>query len=418
MRIRMLAAGLIILVAAAMIMAAPMAAVAKKGDGGSGGGGGGGKDRTAGNCLSFPVFWAEGVPKVLRGDPYSDPVLEGKWWYWWGTDSEDKPLSCAPDPDDNEFCDDGNPGTLGIAPGDGESEIYKAYLQKDLNNIWQAWSGTGIANRLVVDWIDWGDNLESVDWYTTSQVRTEVVLFKDNPDLDNPWLEYKMLHTSGWGIDEVHGLAATLEGVPVTGDGTRATVYSHCARLTIQKLLVDRDDERLDDLTWVPKEGWTEPEGYPDDLINPPIFNKPVWESGDGPGYYSAEINVKGRIIYGYTWNVRQLNDLTGTPPSAAGDYRVTFSFDDYCGLNNQGPQLNTFFTDASGNPVTQILLPTEVEIAAVIATLSEESDDSGGGVAVLDFDDGLTYMDIRILQRGGGSGGSGGGGGGGGRRS
>ncbi len=49
-----------------------------------------------------------------------------------------------------------------------------------------------------------------------------------------------------------------------------------------------------------------------------PDFNKRVYEEGDGPGYYNAEINVKGRIIYGYTWNVRQLNE-------GAGDYRHHF---------------------------------------------------------------------------------------------
>jgi len=351
------------------------------------------------NNLSYPVIWAEGVAKTLPGTAGVEPMLAGDWWYWWGTEGVDPnivPLSCEPLPADPLLCMDGS------TPGVGyEDALVRAYLQKDLYNVWQAGSGTaaeaGVAEadgRVYVDWIDWGDNLESVDWYTRSQVRTEVVLFEDNPDPAfvptgeyGPWLEYGMRHTSGWGIDEVHGLARSLEGVPEIGPGTRATVYSPCARFMIQYLNVNRDDPRLADLIWVPGEGWTEPDGYADDLINEPIFNGAAYEGGDGPGYYAAEINVKGRIIYGYTWNVRRLNE-------GAGDYRLTFSFDTDCG----GVTLNTAFVDG----VTQILVPLEEVV------VTEESEPGGGGTAVLDFANNLTFMDIRILERGGGGGGGG----------
>ena len=221
---------------------------------------------------------------------------------------------------------------------------------------------------VVVDLVDWGDNLESVDWYTRSKVRTEVVLFEDASagDVEEygwPMLEYEMRHTSGWGIDEVHGLAATPGGTARPGPGTRGTVYSGCARFTIQKLLVDRGDPQLADLVWVPQEGWTEAEGVGDNLVAPHLFNGSVHEGGDGPGYYSAEINVKGRIIYGYTWNVRTLNE-------GAGDYRLTFSFDDVCGLAVR----NTSFEEG----VTGILLPVE----EVVVTESESEEGGGGGGA------------------------------------
>ena len=378
---------------------------------GPGTGGGGGKPggETAGNNLSYPVIWADGVTKTLPGTPGMTPILNGVWWYQWGTNGEDPnitPASCLPDPDGTNaelnpdglpLCDDGVEGTVdlekvaGVPAADSPLPLAKAYLQKDPLNLWQAWSGSpadaGVAEEdgtLAVDWIDWGDNLESVDWYTKSQVRTEVVLFQDLP---TPLLEYAMRHTSGWGIDEVHGLEADLAGVAQEGPGTQATVYSHCARLTIQKLLVDRDDPALADLTWVPGEGWTEPVDYQDDLINPHIFNGSVHEGGDGPGYYSAEINVKGRIIYGYTWNVRKLNE-------GAGDYRLTFSFDQTCGTAN----LNTYFVDGT----TNLLLPVEEEVLAA----AEEGGDEGGATPVLRTDLNLTYIDVRILERGGGGGG------------
>ena len=365
-----------------------------------------------GNNLSYPVIWSEGVTKVLPGTLGMAPLTDGVWWYQWGTNGVDPdvtPASCPPDPDESNlvlnpdglnYCDDGITNSLTLLAGepiaDNPLPLAKAFIQKDAKNIWQAGTADWSAAPVNVNWIDWGDNLESVDWYTRSQVRTEMVLFQD---LLEAMVEYEMRHTSGWGIDEVHGLATDLLKTPLMGAGLKATVYSHCARLTIQKLLVNRDDPKLAILQWVPYEGWTEPEGYEFDLINPHIFNGSVHEGGDGPGYYSAEINVKGRIIYGYTWNVRTLNDDTPVPPSMiptpAGDYRLTFSFDN----NVVGVPLNTFFTQG-----TQIIVPLEVEVAAeAIEAEADDSGDEGGGTGVLDHANNLTYIDVRILERGGG---------------
>ena len=384
--------------------------------------GGGGKPtpESGSNNLSYPVIWAEGVTKTLPGTAGMDPVLNGEWWYQWGTNGVDPdvtPASCPPDPDESNselnpygllLCDDGLPGAVvltleaGTPVADNPLDLAKAFVQKDAENVWQAGGEDWSATPVNVHWIDWGDNLESVDWYTRSQVRTEVVLFQD---LATQMTEYEMRHVSGWGIDEAHGVATDLDDNPLLGPGTRATVYTHCARLTIQKLLVERDDPRLPDLIWVPEEGWTEPDEdpsnpgdpYPDELINPHIFNGSVHEGGDGPGYYSAEINVKGRIIFGYTWNVRQLNDQIVNGGTAAGDYRITFSLDEFCGT----ALINTFFVEGE----TEILVPAE-EVTEAIA--AEEGEEPGGGaVGVLDFDNNLTYMDVRILERGGGGGGS-----------
>ena len=359
---------------------------------------------TAGNNLSYPVIWTEGIGKALPGTPGMLPVTNGEWWYWWGTTGTDPdiiPLSCAPDPDDETRCDDGMPG---IATGDMPGGNWvKAYLQKDPLNVWQAETADWSTTPVVVDWIDWGDNLESVDWYTKSMVRTEVVLYQD---LVSPMIEYQMRHVSGWGINEVHGLAVDSDGV-MPGTGDQATVYSYCARLTIQKLLVSRDDPSLGTLVWDNiNHVW-----IGTDLVHPPIFNKTVYEADDGPGYYSAEINVKGKVIYGYTWNVRKLNDFTENKDIggvAAGDYRVTFSFDEVCGSDTE---LNAFFEEpiVGGDPGTQILIPIEEE-----ATISakEEGEDTGGASAVIDYDNNLTYIDVRILERTGGGNSSGNGGG------
>ena len=93
-------------------------------------------------------------------------------------------------------------------PGSGHG-----LLQKDPLNVWRAEELNASGAPLLVHWVDWGDNLESVDWHTRSQVRTEVVLYQENRS-GSPWLEYSRRHVAGWGIDEVHGLAAEVGEEP------------------------------------------------------------------------------------------------------------------------------------------------------------------------------------------------------------
>lgn len=347
-------------------------------------------DPVEGNNLSFPVIWSDGYEKVLREPPVpGEAFLEDEWWYVWGDEPIDPNstiFSCKPNADNIELCEDGS------VPGDGASQLYRAYIQKVASNVWQA-DNFPATEPLNVDLIDWGDNLESIDWTIKSQVRTELVLYENLPE---PVLEYAMRHVSGWGTDEVHGLQTTQNGEPVFGPGNLATVYSHNARLTIQKLNIDRDLIVPGSLTWVPNEGWTETISSGDDIINTPIFNMAVYEAGDGPGYYSAEINVKGKIIFGYTWNVRRLNE-------GEGFYRITYSFDEVGGV----VPLNTFFDES-----TEIIVPIE-EFARSTSSVVEGQK---GGLAVVDVGNNLTYMDILIVKNtGGGGGGNGGGGNGGG---
>jgi hypothetical protein len=108
---------------------------------------------------------------------------------------------------------------------------------------------------------------------------------------------------------------------------------------------------------------------------------------------------------------VRTLNDNTpiegSTVPTAAGDYRITFSLDKVCGTVN----LATHFVEGT----TQIIVPIE-EVEVVTAAAE---DDGAGATAVLvpaEFADtgeliggNLTYVDVHILARGGGGGGGGG---------
>jgi len=342
-------------------------------------GNGGGGGETAGNNLSFPVIFADGGTKALPGsmESYS---LNGEWWYVWGEDPADPQgtiYSCKPS--------ESNPGKCenNTDPGDGISQVYKAYIQKDINNVWQAYnSSVPDGETIIIDWVDWGDNLESLAWGIDSNVRTELVLLKD---LDDPVTQFGMRHVDGWGINEVHGLQTQMNSQPVYGEGTQATVYSPKMRFIVQKLNYTRESIPASRLTWDPEmKKWTETLPEYEDIINDPIFNQAAFEAGTGSGYFSAEINVKGKIMYGYTWDVSSINQ-------GEGHYRITYSFDEGDGVTGR----------AIFDTTTQIVLPIEEETATIVNTARLLEEPSDGGVAIMDPVNNLTYMDILIGQPG-----------------
>jgi hypothetical protein len=296
-----------------------------------------GGDEGSGNNLSFPVIWSDGYDLPLRG-------------------------------------------TYGVDSFAGASTLVSdvlVYHQQDALNEWQAESKDGSGTPVLVDWIDWGDNLESKLWPLRAKIRVETVLFQD---LETPMKGYDMYWVSGLGIDEMWGTDGT------SHESGQATVYSHNARLTIQKipddpaiaLVWDRDLHQ-----WVREDGGD---------LNDPIYNSVVYQTTEGPtSGYSAEINVKGRVIYGMLWDTRVNAD-------GLGSYRLTFSFD------TDGPwAMNTFFDE-----FTQIMEPVEEE--------EGEKGEPVGGLTYVDSVNNLTYLDTQLVD-GTGGGGGGGGNGNGGRR-
>lgn len=284
-------------------------------------------EETAGNNLSYPVIWSDGVNKVLRGT-YGLPKFEGDF---------------------------------------ALVEGVPAYLQQDMLNEWQAQTQVPAGTPVDVSWIDWGDNLEARPWSETSIVRVEVVLIQD---LLTPMIGYEMLYVGGEGPDEMWGASAA------TYESTQATVYSGCARLTIQKIAPPEFPAE-------PVLTWNSTLGQWEGDVTQPFFNGGVWDAADGMGAFSAEINVKGKVIYGFNWSVKRIGD-------GAGTYRLTFSLDP-----NTAIPLNTFFD------TSQILGREIVEV---------EEADSGepvGGVAEIDYENDITWIDVQILprQQGGGKG-------------
>ena len=352
------------------------------GNGGGGNGNGGGNQpptETGGNNLSFPVIFADGGSKVLPGT-MGAYTLEGEWWFVWGEDPIDPqaPLfSCKPSSTNPGKCEDNSD------PGDGNSTVYKAFIQKDTKNVWQA-HNTSVppGETLYINWVDWGDNLESVAWKLNSKVRTEMVLLQDIDSVT----QFSMRHVDSWGIDEVHGLQTTLNDEPIYGPGTQATVFTPNARLTIQKLNYTSSSIDPSRLIWVPGTGWNEAENETVDIINEPIFHQAVSEAGDGPEFFGSEINVKGKIMFGYIWDLKTLNQ-------GEGYYRLTFSFD-------EGDEtIGTVKFDE----FTEIIVSEEEEEATEVAKITAIEEGPGaGGVGIMDYANNLTYIDVLIGDNGG----------------
>jgi len=248
-------------------------------------------------------------------------------------------------------------GTEGETTFEGEYDEDEVgtcwYLQQDPANEWRAQSAQG-NGQVHVNWIDWGDSLEARPWTTNSIVRVETVLYVNvNSD---PMIGYEMRHISGLGMDEMWGTNG------VTYNESLPTVYASDAQITVQYL----GDEIPEVLEWNPLTNtWSPYEPYA------VVMNEP----------YSAEVNIKGKVINGCSWNVR----TDGYDPGE-GYYRITMSFD------NETTKTN--FRDA------QIMVTTEAS--------SEGGEEPAGGVAAVDVVNNLTYIDV-LIESGKGSGGGGG---------
>jgi len=288
-----------------------------------------------GNNLSLPVIWAEGKGLDLRGIAMQ-ATLDGPYW----TD---------------EF---------GV----------KWYYQQEELNYWQAESLDGSGAPVNVSWIDWGDNMEAQIWTIRSIVRTEVVLFQDLPVA---MTGYEMAYLWGDGIEEVWATNG------VQYPSSQATVFSWLARYTVQKLNVTPyiENEAGEPVSVIPNADlgltWNGTTGQWDGPVGLTLYNSAVWEAEGVDGralseIYSAELNVPGKVIYGWNWNVKRNND-------GVGYYRITFSLDPQTGPDKTPVTCNTFFADG----FTQIL-----------------PGNPGGGIPQIDYENNLTYIDLKIIAK------------------
>lgn len=270
----------------------------------------------AGNQLSFPVvFPGSPFAGISAGVAMGGYSLGGQHFLGDGVNPP-----CLPD---EVGCDPGLP--------------FKIYLQKDPANLWQAYS-LSEQGTLVLSNLDVSDNLEAVPWKDRSVVRVEFVPFVTT-DLTG----FEMLHVSGLAVEEVWGggAKASISEAPVAQPFAYgyATAYATCMAITLAKL--HEGTGAIEELpggtySWTGSE-WTGA-----------CFNQTI------PA--TAEINVKGKIIYGYNWMLRR---MAGIPSDQkAGWWRLTFH-EDACGA------LIPFDYTAEDFSLFEPLAAPEVEVSA-----------------------------------------------------
>ena len=352
---------LVVLGAAALIICVP----AEAGYGPGGGGGGGGEVETTGNNLSYPVVLVDGATLSLREPPTGvDYSLLGYYWIGWIDPITGTQLAC-------------DPGILPCPPPEVDPALVsRIYLQKDANSVWQAAHSEASA-PVPAYFLDWSDNLESTVWTASSVVRVETVPFT----LATGSLGFQMWWASGKGTDEVWGARTSNADPPVPAlypwSPNYATIISANAWLTLQKL----------------EEGGGSLDAKPD--TSGYVWNAAAhrWDYVAGNTVriepYTAEINVGGKAIYGFNWNLKR--QVMTAPDVKNGWWRLTFSTTN-----------NTILFDLDnelGEAVGPTFNPPEGSALAEQAFFPQ-----------VDMTNHLTYIDIFLkATKGGGGGGKGG---------
>lgn len=222
---------------------------------------------------------------------------------------------------------------------------YTWYPQKTLGNVWQAeFSNMGAVD---VTYIDWGDNIESVNPKLRRPFRLEVTLYQK---LVSPMATFTMaVLENPSSSDELQG-TNTIQ----VYDNPYATVVSTRPRLRIQYLGNTSKPEVLnwDGAQWVTGSGTV-----------PTII----------PVTFGPELNVAGKYVFGASQG--------GWTPDNIGWYRLTFY------LSSQDGQSGV---DLRG---------------ATIANYSDEFTGTSEGTAavpVIDAINNLSYVDVKVTKGGG----------------
>lgn len=307
---------------------------------------------TAGNNLSYPVIWSDGVQLPLRGT-FGTTLFNGSY-----------------------FTTDG----------------YDWYVQNDVQNEWQAESRNEGTLDTYITSIDWGDNLEAKPWSVGDRIRVEIVLKKK---LDDTMLAYRMKMNntlpSGYAVNLLQPNATGTTEIWGTNKETysidTATVYSGVARLIVQKINAVPEGE-TPNITWDPTLNYWSGD------IGTPLVDQGVWQTTTGPGYFSAEVNVQGKIVYGYNW-------ATNSPKYESGYYRLTLQLDK---TNNGSITCSTVI-----NSDTKIEVGGET-VESLVLLAAAGGGETGGGVAAVG--DNLSYIDVYLGPRNGSGRPSGGNGG------
>ncbi len=315
---------------------------------------------TAVNNLSFPlIMTGDPLATIPAGSPMGGYSLLGAYYVTDGT----------------TVCDPADSGcTITVSN--------RVYLQKDPKNTWQAYS-VSRAGTTQISHVDFGDNLESVPWRTTSVVRVEVV-----PFALSAMSGFEMKYVSGQGTDEVWGALTTGNNNTATVETPGyATVQSACMALSLSKLQATPGDIAVLPGTYKWDAGtrlWTT-------MTDLPIAQTTKVEP------FTGEINVKGRYIFGYNWNMKRQEMVPGV--SKDGWWRLTY-YSTCSGVSPIDFTASTLLVDPTAPPSTESL----------IAPAAEGTTPNYPRVPVLDVANDIGYIDVYIRAASGKNNGTNGG--------
>ena len=393
-------------------------AYAAQGAPGVPGGGGGGKPppvtETGANNLSFPVILGDNVgPAAFPADgawrwaPVVDPLTEciGEEGVAAGTPVPPQYLCYY----GRHVSVSSEEGSVGDIVFDGDPKVW--WLQKRTQNFWKTLSvGHDVSTPLVVSAVDVGDLLESSPAIQARQIRVEFNMLQHVDPLDTELGGYTnpancVVPTAAGqsiGCFAAFGMSGAVPGTEQSGNemqgtdfgpgpapslltgtqtlldpaavrltdpdvgGIQALVYSHCARLVIQKITGNP--------TWDQTTGQWSGAG-----VGAPVVNVATY-SATSP--WTVEITSGGSIVYGYNWNAKS---------ASTGMYRLTFVLD---GNDAEGPQCTT------------TLATTFQALGGTTLVNSGENNPSNivyAGDSDLGDEGGLVYIDLILSTKGGG---------------
>lgn len=282
-----------------------------------------------GNNLSWPVVFTEGYGMTglpVTTDPGIRPTVEE------GIEVTELPFF-APTNAADYFAEGG-----------------EYYMQKGINT-WRAEWADGSAETQSAE-VKWGDNLTHHTFSTHAMIRVETSLaLIDGPDM------------AGFNMTSLYGSRSTeMQGTDGTVASFVPALFTVNARLKIEKLDGDTFEPLFTAFDGTVAEGMLT----------------------EGPGSYGAEVNVSGRIVYGFNFRVRDMAVPAGV--EKYGWWRFTFSLDDEVSLD-AGNVSRGVSLDRCGNAVDgdeeltyTPVLDTSAQSSTLDIWIASASGGGGGG--------------------------------------
>jgi hypothetical protein len=356
--------------------------------------GGGGGETTAANNLSYPAVGdavvtsnaTATVPVGALGTSFSYgcavPETIGTTTY---------PNTSCVSADGNTFYD----ADTCVSNQCSGQAVERIYWQKVTSNKWAAQTVTGAGFDAA--FIDWGDNLETTSWTSSSVVRVETTPFADVTPTNQ--VGFQMWHVFGAGTNEqwgVHADGGQTSPYLYQYDSPYAVINTAGAYLNITKL--ESGATACQPLN-------KPPFSFSWDLVSSTWTDAPLTLYN---AVNKAELAVSGKYVYGYNWNLKTA--VVPTNINKAGWWRLTFYTKNREVALDGGTQLVPPVL-----PAATLRPQPQPQQSAASTDIVPMADTGPLFTPVIDVPNNLTYIDICLTAGKGGGGGKGGGKGGGG---